>query len=393
MQNPGLNLTKFSKEFIKDHNQEAKEVWEAFRLGKPIRPPVRLGTTTQFFIFNEFLNPDERITFSDYLSEAKTMLDFSLKSALWRIENIAQYCDDLIDLPDEFSIRVDLQTFEEAAYFGAPLEFLSHQVPDTRPILSGNKKYMLFDQPYPDPMVAGYYGKARQIYEEMLDYLQKHPTFLDRPVTIQPYGYWTGGFLTLAMALRGFEFLTDLVDDTDYAFQLLKYLYDGIVSRVKIYSNFFSLPFPNSDLFFVDDSIQLISTKMLKEYLLPLYKQYKSEITTAEHIKMHLCGDASRHFKILKDELGVNEFETGFPIDFGKVRRELGPDVTIQGGPNIMFLKDGSPEEVSKETQRILESGILDGGKFILREGNNLAPHTPFNNLDSMFQTARKIRF
>lgn len=68
------------------------------------------------------------------------------------------------------------------------------------------------------------------------------------------------------------------------------------------------------------------------------------------------------------------------------LNRELSPEVTIHGGPNIMLLRDGSPEEVSTETRRILE-----GGKFVLREANNLAPCTPFENLNAMVQTARSL--
>ena len=108
---------------------------------------------------------------------------------------------------------------------------------------------------------------------------------------------------------------------------------------------------------------------------------------------MHLCGDASRHFKTLRDELGVYEFETGFPINFTNLRNELGPDVTIHGGPDIMILRDGSVQEVRLETRRILQSGILDGGKFVLREGNNLAPHTPFENLSAMYQELKSSEY
>jgi uroporphyrinogen-III decarboxylase len=46
---------------------------------------------------------------------------------------------------------------------------------------------------------------------------------------------------------------------------------------------------------------------------------------------------------------------------------------------------------VIKETRRILDSGVLEGGRFVLREGNNLAPHTPFENLEAMYQTARRV--
>jgi uroporphyrinogen-III decarboxylase len=118
-------------------------------------------------------------------------------------------------------------------------------------------------------------------------------------------------------------------------------------------------------------------------------RKLKAGLTTAEWIKIHACGDATRHFRTLRDKLGVYEFDTGFPIDWGELRRELGPEVTIWGGPSIMVLKDGRPEEVQAEASRILNSGICAGGRFVLREGNNLAPGTPLANLAAMYETAR----
>ena len=176
----------------------------------------------------------------------------------------------------------------------------------------------MFDKPIPDPFQSGWYDTSTRIYQELQEYLAEHPTYLDRPIIIEPYGYWTGGIFTLAVALRGHELMTDLYEDPQYVHDLLKYLNDATIYRVKAYHEFFNLPFPGPDLFFADDAIQMISTKMLKQFLIPLYKQYKEAVITSEHFKMHLCGDASRHFRILKDELGVNEFETGFPIDFKK---------------------------------------------------------------------------
>lgn len=82
--------------------------WDVFYAGRPSHPPVVLGMATQFFIFNENLNPAEEVTFERTSLDAGVMLD----------------------------LRVDLQNFDEAAYFGAPVTFIPHQVPDTLPILA-----------------------------------------------------------------------------------------------------------------------------------------------------------------------------------------------------------------------------------------------------------------
>lgn len=77
--NPNLSTT-----FVNDHNQEAQAVWDAFHTEKSIRPPVGLGTSAQFFIFNHELNPNELVTFENYMSQAKVMLGFSLIAAVWQ---------------------------------------------------------------------------------------------------------------------------------------------------------------------------------------------------------------------------------------------------------------------------------------------------------------------
>ena len=40
--------------------------------------------------------------------------------------------------------------------------------------------------------------------------------------------------------------------------------------------------------------------------------------------------------------------------------------------------------QVREEVRRILTGGVLEGGGFQLREGNNLAPKTPLANTKAM---------
>jgi hypothetical protein len=378
-----------SSAWIEAHNAEASAVWEAFHVGRPTRPPVALGTNTRFFILNEELNPGERVTFEDYSTDGVTMLQFQLRAAEWRAANIAPYCDDPVGLPDTFSVYVDLQNYDDAGFFGAPLVYIPHQVPDTRPILPGDKKNLLFDQGLPDPLTGGIFAQAHRLHEQMAGYLAHHPTYRDRPVSLDPFGLYTSGPLTIATALRSTEFYLDLYTDPEYARALLDFVTEGTIVRIHAHRRFFGLDEVAPDLFFSDDAIQLISTEMLAEFLLPVYRKLKAALTTADRIKIHLCGDATRHFQMLKNELGVYDFETGYPVNFGCLRQELGPEVTIHGGPSAIMLQQATPEEVRAETERILNSGICDGGRFVLREGNNLAPGTPRANLETMYETAR----
>jgi uroporphyrinogen decarboxylase len=137
--------------------------------------------------------------------------------------------------------------------------------------------------------------------------------------------------------------------------------------------------------------VQMISTDMLREFMLPAYKKLKRQLTPADQIGIHLCGNASRHFKLLRDEIGTYSFDTGFPIDFAWIRQELGPQVQILGGPGVPLLLRGTPDEVFAETCRILKSGIMKGGRFILRDANALAPGTPMGNLAALYRAAREF--
>ena len=152
------------KTSLQEHSAEARAVWDAFRSGQPVRPPVALGTNTRFFVFNEDLNPEEAVSFERYSTDAQVMLEFQLRSQAWRAEHIAPYCDDPMGLPEAFSVLVDLQNHEEAAFFGAPVVFLPHQVPDTQPILAGDRKHALFDAGQPHPLTGGWYAQAHRMY-------------------------------------------------------------------------------------------------------------------------------------------------------------------------------------------------------------------------------------
>ena len=142
---------------------------------------------------------------------------------------------------------------------------------------------------------------------------------------------------------------------------------------------------------FADDAIALISTSDYEKHVFPYHKRLVEEFSDGSPISIHLCGNATRHFKFLRDNLNVQSFDTGFPVDHGKLRQELGPDVQIQGGPTIMLLREGSPDEVRNEIRRICGSGVMTGGRFILQEANNLAPCTPVENVEAMYAAGKEF--
>lgn len=375
---------------IERHNEEAKAVWAAYHAGDPIRVPVILETDSRFFLLdNEELNPDGRLSYEVYSNDANIMMDFQLKAAEWRAFNVAPYCDDPAGMPEKFTVTVDTQRYFDAGFFGAPVKYFEGQTPDTEYILDGDKKNLLFDQGLPDPLTGGVFAHFHQLYEVMDERIQRGFTYKGRPVELAPFGLGTDGPITVATNLRGTELYMDCIKDPDYVHQLLDFIVEGTIARIRAHRRFFGLPERTKKWAYADDNIEMISTKMVREFALPAHRKLNEALATGEWISIHLCGNATHHFKLLRDELGVKSFDTGFPIDFDWVREQVGPDVEILGGPRITLLLQGTPEEVVAETKRILKTDIVNG-RFILREANDLAPGTPKENMRAMYETARK---
>lgn len=383
-------LKPSAKPDYKQHNEEARAVWEAYQTGNPIRVPVTLWSDARFFILDPVFNPGRRITFQDYIQDSATMMDVQLRGAEWRSRTVSLYCDDQAGIPERFEVTVDMLRFFDAGFFGCELHYTDGQMPDTTPLLTGDRKNMLFDKGLPNPLTGGIFTWAQRMYAEMMEKIAKGFTYLDRPVHFAPFGLGTDGPLTTATALRGGELYLDFYNDPAYVHQLMDLITTATIARIRAYRQFFGFPPLSEGWGYADDAVQMISTEMVREFVLPYHKRLRQELTTAKHISLHLCGDAMRHFKMFRDEMGVTSFDTGFPIDFKRIREELGPDVEIQGGVRAPQLATGTPDEIHAEARRILESGIITGGRFILKEANDLVPCTPMVNLNALYQAARK---
>lgn len=258
-------------------------------------------------------------------------------------------------------------------------------------LLTEKNKNMLFEKGLPDPF-GGIYRKALLFYEEMSE-KAAGTAYKGLPVVrVGLPSYYTDGPMTVACNLYGTtEFCCALYEDTDFANRLLDYITDATIMRIKAWNKRFFGRERNDSFGFADDSIQLLGPESYREFILPRHKRLIGELSTGKgDNSIHLCGDASRHFKTIRDELRVRSFDTGFPIAHGELQKTLGPGVKLSGGPRVSLLLNGTAGEVRKETIRILGEVKPLTKKFVLREGNNLAPGTPPANIKAMYNAARK---
>lgn len=369
------------------HNAEIKELWTAFNARQPTRRiPVVLGTNTRYFLFNAGANPGG-VDFRQYSDDPDVMFDTQLQCQRWCKFNLL--CDWELGLPEKWVLTPDFQNYYEAAWFGCRVHYFPDQVPDTQPDFADAPERVL-EHGLPDPF-GGLGAKALE-FREHFQARTRRETYCDRPIEVGAPLCGTDGPLTVACNLFGADFVCEaLAADPDRLRRLLDFLTTATIRRLTAWRKLCGIPVPQDGFGFADDSLALISTAMYREHVLPHHRRLCAALATDQPRSIHLCGDSTRHFRTLRDELNIQGFDTGFPVDFGSLRRELGPNVQINGGPHVDFLLCATPAAVRDEVRRILQTGILEGGRFVLREGNNLAPHTPLANTEALYHAGREF--
>ena len=370
------------------HNEHVKQVWDAYHSGKPMRVPVILGVNPRVILLNPDLNAGG-VSFQDYSEDADTMARVQMESQHYIRHHLMQ--DAEMGLPKEgWGVGVDLQNYYEAAWFGAPVAYRPGQVPDTSPILSDDLKRMLFDRGVPDPFTGGVMAHGWRLYEQMKANVAKYSYAGLPAISVgPPSGFGTDGPMTVACSLRGAtELCMDFYEDPDYVRELLGFITDATIQRIRAFRKAFGQEEKPAVWGFADDSIELLSVDMYVEFVLPFHKRLLGELAGEGPHSVHLCGDVGRLVPILKQELNLNSWDAGFPVDYGAVREALGPDFQIATGPKVSTLLSGTAEDVDAESKLILESGIMNGGRFILRDANNLSPGTPVENVAAMYNAA-----
>ena len=366
-------------------NEEKQRVWQAYHSRKPVRVPVLFGVNPRAVLFNPEWNPGG-ISFEEYASDASALIEIQLQLMEYQTQVINRYCDSPVGRPEEWAFYVDNQNFYDAAYFGSPVEFRDGQVGDAVPILAGSDRNRIFKMDIEHPLDNPFIKQCLRRYEDIKTALSSL-SYHGMSFRVNPPTMGFDGHLTIATCLRGAELYSDIYEDPEYVRCLLDFIHRGVVIRNRALAELFSQKaFSGSSGGFADDSIQLISTNTYRELILPFHRAWYALWSVEGPHSIHLCGDATRHFLTIHEELNVYSFDTGFPVDHGSLRKTLGNDVEILGGPEVSVLLNGTSKQVYERTRDILKSGVMEGGRFILREANNLPPNCPEENLAAMYR-------
>ncbi len=375
---------------FKKHNEEVRAVMEAFNAGKPVRVPMIISGSITNYINNPELNT-RGMTFEQFFTDPQTQIDAQLAYQYWQRHNLL--CDREMGLPERWQLGVDFQNSYDASWAGCPIVYKG-PLPDTLPILREEKR-RLYDMPSLLPVKQGLIGRAMEFIDYMEDYCADHE-YAGCPID-PPRGFsgeGCDGILDLAYKMRGAEqLLIDMLEDEEYYSDLMEWITENLIHRIRTLRKMHAERWGTAPhgFYFADDAICLLSHEMYREYVLPYHKRLISEFADGEKIGLHLCGGNMQHWEGLVRELPIATIDTGFPVDFDRIRDQVGDDVVIQGGPTVMLVKDGPSDAIREETKRILSSRAARCGRFILIAANNMAPCTPVENVAAMYDTVKEF--
>ncbi len=373
-------------------NEEKKQVWQSYYDRKPIRVPLRWNVNSRIILLNPSLNPDN-INYREYFNDPITMMKIQARLTEYIAVEFSKVSDTVSELPESWNFGVENQNIYDAAYFGAKVLFEPGQVPSTHQFMDIDDVDWFLAQDFSHPLEQPWIKERLEFREKMVNAAHNF-TYLGRQGKVGPFGVGFDGPLTIAANLFGSDIFTLLGEDPEKTVDVLMHITKACILRNHALSELAGNTTKSDWGWLADDSIQLISSGMYEEFILPIhefsYSNFSNSKPEDKRRSIHLCGDSTRHFQIIHERLGVMSFDTGFPVNHGAVRDVLGEDVEISGGPRVDLLMQGTEEEVYEEAIKILTSGIMKGGRFILQEGNNLPPCVPIENLSAVYRACQE---
>jgi len=92
--------------------------------------------------------------------------------------------------------------------------------------------------------------------------------------------------------------------------------------------------------------------------------------------------------ELAADGIALEDGKKGFEVDVGRVRKELGAEITLWGNINPVIIRDGPRERIAAEVQEQFEQA---GRPFVVSCGSPLTLDTPIENVNMMLQAAAAL--
>ena len=339
---------------IPRHNAEVRALWESYAERRHARIPVLIVGSIRNLISNPAVNRTG-YGFPAFFTSAKAQIACQL--AFQDYIRHHWLCDHEMGIPENgWQLTLDFQNSWDQAWFGCPIRFFGEtDVPDTVEILKDEPKLLnTWEDADPFWGRGDFMHKVMDLLGEMERICQAGLEYRGRPV-LPPRrlpGHNTDGPFSVAIKLRGtVETMLDMLEYPERYHRLMDYVTRNQIARMKALREWAwerdGVPDDQrrlgEKLWFADDSIAMLSKDQYQEFVMPYHDRIFKTFDDGSGCAIHLCGNASHLFPLLVKRYHAAAIDTGFPVDHGALRRAIGPDVQINGGPTIMLVKDGTP--------------------------------------------------
>jgi len=366
------------------------EMQASFR--KPDRVPVTPLVDTWYWL------PRIGKSYEEYFASAKSMLECQLHGYKWQFENVKS---------DHYRILIHpvYAYVAEAQTYGCEVEFRKDDIPwvKSHPVRNDEDLRRLEDC---DPVFGGLHGRELKLREEMLKIAGSYKLRFSDGVEVgiedkigidySNFSYASGipgigvagrtiGVMLVANDLRGAEaMMMDLMLNPPFATRLLSIVTDKIIRWVQYTKEL--LGEPKTGVFVGDDGAANLSPDLYRTFLLPLQKRIKSHF--GGYTSFHADARADHILPIVASELGIDDFSGfGYQDDRDLVARLFGGKTVLSGNINPLNLETGSRESILEECRNALEHFKGSSG-FFLKDGDNISPRTPLENINCLFEAA-----
>jgi hypothetical protein len=353
-----------------------EDVWSAFQCGRNPRVPITFACDEQVWL---------RVSghsFGRFYADPRVHLQAQLEGRRWFAERVP---GDQAGVPERWPVVVQLW-MEEDEFFGCEVVYQEDDYAWARPLPLARDDLLrhLSDL---DPEARVRQGRAFRMYEALRD-LAAGRSWAGRPVEVMPPGRSTHGIFTKAAEVRGpAQLCLDLCEAPDFAAALLGLVTEKTIRRIAAWRRLTgdAAALPTDDGFHLaDDSLQLISAAMYERFVLPCHERLYRAMTTGPR-RLHLCGHAAQHYRVLRQRLGVSALDGPGPfVDHGRWLADLGPGFSLSAQTDHTVLEQGDLDAIEAMMARLLTPGTRQPGRFQIM--GFLTRHTPLAHVEACYQ-------